>query len=389
VNQLTLQRVILALALAVTAGAQSTLAQMPPAPVRFTEAREYQFRGEVTLPATVAARTSSLVASEVAGLVAELVVREGDTVRRGQAVVRLRRQNLELRLTASRAGLKEASARLELAERSLERSRELFESGVISQQQLDDAVSEADAWHGRVEQGQAETERLEDDLARSNIPAPFTGVVVAEHVGVGEWLDVGGAVVEMVSLTDIEVGLEVAGRVSAVIPRADPQSRTFPVKARIENPGGQIGVGMLARVALGAGALGVVTIVPKDAVVDLGGGQQVFIIGDDNTVSALPVSTGRGLGEWVVIIGDCGRGDLCSALRHHRAEIHPDPVDADGRRADRDGADHLARREPRRDRARDRRRAGGAAQESRRAGQDDEFEFRQRWLDYADLCGRQ
>jgi RND family efflux transporter MFP subunit len=159
-------------------------------------------------------------------------------------------------------------------------------------------------------------------------------VVVAEHVGVGEWLDVGGAVVEMVSLTDIEVvsmvpgrylpeisigqevrvtfealpGLEVIGRVSAVIPRADPKARTFPVKARIDNPGGRIGIGMLARVALGAGAQALALIVPKDAVVDQGAGQQVFLIGDDGTVQQVAIATGRGFGEWIVVEGDLRPG---------------------------------------------------------------------------------
>jgi RND family efflux transporter MFP subunit len=334
VNELNRLRVIAAMALSLALGPQIAWSQRPPAPVRYTEVRALPFRGEVTLPATVESRTSSLVASEVAGLVSELVAREGDTVRRGQSIVRLRRQSLELRLAASEAALKEAAARLELAERSLERSRELFDSGVISQQQLDDAVSESDAWHGRVGQSKAEAERLQDNLSRSNITAPFTGVVVAEHVGLGEWLDVGGAVVEMVSLTDLEIismvpgqylpeitmgqevsvtfealpGLEVTGHVSAIIPRAESQSRTFPVKARIDNPGGRIGVGMLARVALGAGSETDVLIVPKDAVVDQGRGQQIFVIGDDQTVSLVPVVTGRGIGEWVVIEGDLQAG---------------------------------------------------------------------------------
>jgi RND family efflux transporter MFP subunit len=103
-------------------------------------------------------------------------------------------------------------------------------------------------------------------------------------------------------------GLEVIGRVSAVIPRADPKARTFPVKARIDNPGGRIGIGMLARVALGAGAQALALIVPKDAVVDQGAGQQVFLIGDDGTVQQVAIATGRGFGEWIVVEGDLRPG---------------------------------------------------------------------------------
>lgn len=307
---------------------------MPPAPVRYTEVIERAVRGEVILPGTVAARTSSVVASEVEGLVVELLAREGETIRKGAPIARLRRQTLELRLAEARAALKEAAARLELAVRSLSRSRELSDSGLISQQQFDDAISESDAWEGRVDQSRAEIARLEDNLERSRIPAPFTGVVVREHVAVGEWIDVGGAVVEMVSLADIEVvcmvpgsylraialgsevrvsfealpDLEVVGKVSAIIPRADPQARTFPVKARIQNPEGQIGVGMLARVVFVAGVERSALMVPKDAVIRRGSTERVYVIDSEDTAQAIAVTTGEGLGEWIAVEGNLRTG---------------------------------------------------------------------------------
>lgn len=312
--------------LAVAAAAQGP-GNMPPAPVRYAEAQRHELRGEAILPGTVAAHTTSLVASEVEGLVVELRAREGDTVRRGQTIARLRRQNLELRLDEAQAQLKEAEARLDLAARSLERSRGLADSGVISQQQLDDAVSEAAAWEGRVEANKAEIARLEDDLSRTTITAPFDGAVVAEHVDVGEWVGVGDPVVEMVSLIDLEVVsavpeqyfaaiqrgdtvrvtfealpyLELEGTVSAIVPRADARARTFPVKARIQNPDLEVGVGMLARVAFPVGRPQPATIVPKDALVGRRGEEAVFVIGDDDTVQRVPVTTGAASGVWVAV----------------------------------------------------------------------------------------
>lgn len=326
--------VLMALQLGAAVAARAQ--QMPPAPVRYAEARRHSVRSEVVLPGTVVARTSSVVASEVAGLIVELLAREGDAVRRGQPIAILRRRNLELQLVESKAQLQESQARLELARRSLGRSRELFESGVISQQQLDDAVSESEAWQGQVGQNEAAIARLEDDLARSRIAAPFDGVVVAKHVDVGEWLNVGGAVVELLSLEDLEVvtalperyfdalrlgaparvsfealpAVEVEGEVSAIIPRADPQARTFPVKIRIDNPGGRIGVGMLARLSFAAGAETPAVVVPKDAVVTRpGGGRLVYVIDGDDTVREVVVTTGAGTGEWVAIEGGIGPGD--------------------------------------------------------------------------------
>ena len=350
-----------AIAAAVLVGLAATgTAQMPPSPVRYTEARQETIATAVVLPGTVQSRMSSVVASEVAGLVVELAAREGDRVRRGQPVAKLRRQNLELRLEESRAALKEAAARLQLAQRSLERSRELFESGVVSQQQLDDAASEAEAWQGRVAQNEAQIAQLEDDMTRAHIPAPFTGVVVAEHVDVGEWLDVGGAVVEMVATDELEVvtalperyfhavhvgmgavvtfeavpGLRVEGQVSSIVPRADGQARSFPVKVLIANPEGRIADGMLARLALAAGREQPTTMVPKDAIVRGGGSPVVFVIDDDDTVRQVAVTPGVASDEWIAVEGAVAPGTRVVVRGNERLmpgqKVVPQPLEAAG-----------------------------------------------------------
>jgi multidrug efflux pump subunit AcrA (membrane-fusion protein) len=65
---------------------------MPPSPVGYTEAREMQVRRDLKLTGSVAARQAGVVASQVAGLVVELAARDGDAVRRGQPLVKLRRE---------------------------------------------------------------------------------------------------------------------------------------------------------------------------------------------------------------------------------------------------------------------------------------------------------
>ncbi len=303
--------------------------EMPPTPVRYTEARNHQLRRSVVLTGSVESRRSSVVASEVEGLVERLAAREGDRVRKGQPLVELRRHNLALRLEAVRGQLREAEARLDLARARLGRSRGLFEELIISQQQLDDAVSESEAWQGRVSQLEADVARLEDDLERAVVRAPFAGVVAREHVAPGEWLAAGGAVMELVDVGDLEVtvevpesrfagvavggpavvrlaglgGLEVEGSVRAVVPRASAQSRTFPVKISLPNPAGSIGVGMLAQVHLPVGEPEEAVIVPKDAVVNQGNQQMVFVIGEDETVQPMPIKTGTPAGAWIAVEG--------------------------------------------------------------------------------------
>jgi RND family efflux transporter MFP subunit len=306
----------------------------PPSPVRFTEARSHDVQREVQLPGTVVARRASVVASEVAGRVEGLDVREGRAVDEGQVLARVNPRNLELQVRALGGQLEEASARRDRAKRLLGRAEELRADSLISDQDFDTAFSEFHAWEGRVAQLTADLDRARLDLDRCEIQAPFSGVVVAERTEAGQWLSVGAPVVEIVSLDEIELRVEVpedvfagielgslvpiriralggepmAGTVSALVPRGDPRARTFPVKIAIENPEHRIGVGMLAEASLPVRSAGTTVIVPKDAVVSEGPSRVVYVIGEDDTVAPVSVVPGEGTGAWVVVTGEVRAG---------------------------------------------------------------------------------
>ncbi len=309
--------------------------ELGPAVVRYTEAREHNVRRNVTLPGTVEAETATTVASTIEGLVVEFPAREGMRVRAGDVLAKLRTVTKELDLEAQRAALREAEARLKLAEANSLRAQELYEAGVISRQQFDDAQSEFTAWQGRTDNLKAAIARLEDDLERMTIRAPFSGVVVRERTEVGQWVGEGGPVVEMVALDIVEIrvevperyyrmlrvgsraevtfeslpGMNLSGRVIAIIPAADPQARTFPVKVRVGNRNGRIGAGMLAQVSFAMGEITAATIVPKDAIVRQGPMTVVYRVNGDNTVEPVPVETGLGTGVWVAVSGGIRAGD--------------------------------------------------------------------------------
>ncbi len=283
----------------------------------------------IQLPGSVEAKTSSLVASEVEGLVVDLVAHEGQAVRKGQPLVGLRKDHLELELEAGKAELREADARLKQAKRNLDRSQELFDSKVLSSEQLDDSRYESDAWQGKVDQLSSDIARLELDISRSTVRAPFSGIVVAERTDLGQWVGKGQPVLELMSLYELEVrvevperhfreltagattqvsfealpGYEVEGQVVAIIPRANPQARTFPVKVKITNKEARIGVGMLAKVSLPAGESYRATVIPKDAVLTRGDQRFVYRLNGDSTVDMVPVKTGARVGQWVEIQG--------------------------------------------------------------------------------------
>jgi multidrug efflux pump subunit AcrA (membrane-fusion protein) len=153
--------------------------------------------------------------------------------------------------------------------------------------------------------------QFEDRISKHTIKAPFRGVVLAERTEVGQWISQGELVAEIAQLdtvevevylpedfirfarldTDVKVGIdalqrEFTGTVTRIVPRADPRSRTFPVKILVSNEAvdGQrpIKAGMLARAELAVGPARLGMFVPKDALV-LGGPTPVVWVLDADT----------------------------------------------------------------------------------------------------------
>ena len=304
------------------------------APVRYTEAIRQPVKQLVQLPGYLEAPNVSVLAGEVEGLVTELKAREGDRVTRGQPLVVLRTTALALRLQAAEARLQEAEARRNLAETSLERSRGLVERNAISRQQLDEARYELDAWQGRMETLRAEAASIRHDVERSTIRAPFDGVIIARYTEVGQWSDVGARLLELLSTDTQEVHVDVPGKyfselntgaavavtfdsvpgreyaahIRAVIPRADPAARTFPVKLRLVEAHAEIGAGMIARAAFQLGDPSPGTLVPKDALVRQGNNTVVFLV-NEGSASSVPVTVGAAMDLWAVVNGAVSPGD--------------------------------------------------------------------------------
>jgi RND family efflux transporter MFP subunit len=305
--------------------------------IRYSEAIRHPVRQFVTLPGSIESRTESVIAAEVMGLVRQVAVRPGQRVRRGDLLVQLDTDWLLIELDAARSNLQIAEAQLDLAQRQLERAQELFAKKVISQYDLDTASSESTRWEGERLRAGAEIRRCEFRLAHSEIRAPFNGAIVAKRTEPGQWVEQGGAVVELVATDQLEVRVEVperyfgqlaakapaevrlealgdealAGVVTSVIPRADARARTFPIKVGIDDHGGKVGVGMLAEVALPLGTRREALLIPKDAVVRTAteATETVYRILADGTVEPVVVRSGRGYGVWVEASGPLEPGD--------------------------------------------------------------------------------
>ncbi len=246
-----------------------------------------------TFVGTTEPRYSAAVAGEVAGLVEELNVREGEAVERGQVLARLRSRQIELQIDEARALLGEIEARTAKAKADVQRAQRLRGEQILSEEEFQRRETELAALRQSALRQQAAIKVLQDRLARMTIRAPFSGQIVAEETEVGEWLGQGDTVAELIDISSVRVvvpvpeqalaqirgaasaevtfdalpGRSYRGNVSAIIPRADLASRTFPVEVTIDNSDGEILAGMLARATFTGESAESALLIPKDALV--------------------------------------------------------------------------------------------------------------------------
>ncbi len=368
----------LALVLLVVAAAAQ---ERPPALVVVADVVEREVTARRSFVGSVEPVRRSVIESEVEGLVTEYLADEGLRVEAGAALAKLRTRLAEIALDAARAALKLreeelreqkngsrpeelAQARAKVAaavaandmrQWRLGRAQQLFETSVISEDELKEAqmtarlaeellaevkeglrLAEAGPREERIAQAEARAEaqraevrRLEDELERHTIRAPFSGYVVREATEVGQWLDKGSAVAEIVALDEVDivapvvedyvlgvaVGMQASvtvgavpgktfeGNVVAVVPGADMRARTFPVKVRVKNPEGPLlKAGMFATVHLPVGGTEKAVLVPKDALV-LGGQTPIVYVVADGKAVQVPVEVGLAIDSLVQVKG--------------------------------------------------------------------------------------
>jgi len=294
----------------------------PPALVVSAPVTEGTVKSPLTLIGTAEPRYLSEVASEIDGLVSTMVVRKGQAVAKGDPLVKLRTKRQEILLEEARSRLREVLSRIDKAKADVKRVENLFQQKFISEEELEDRTMLLDTLEQQADQNRAAIGLLEDRLDRMVVRAPFAGRIVAEKTEVGEWLEEGETALILADLSIIQVMVpvpeqqivqiktgstvnvsfdalpnrEFTGKVRAIVPLADPASRTFPLQVDIANPDGRILGGMLARAIFSIGAERTSALVPKDALVSQaqGGSYVVRIVNGQAEIVPVRVLVGKG-----------------------------------------------------------------------------------------------
>lgn len=120
------------------------------------------------------------------GVVEEVAVSTGQRVKKGELLLRMDQREANARLLEAKAIFARARINTERAARVLDRSQELFDRGLIAQEELKDAELEDAAAAAGEESAKANVAAAEIGLERTELRAPYSGVVVARNVWEGE-----------------------------------------------------------------------------------------------------------------------------------------------------------------------------------------------------------
>lgn len=233
-----------------------------PAKVTVSNVELRDLPASATLVGTVEPVTRSTIGSEIAGLVEEMPVRQGDFVRAGELICRLRGDTISLQLAEARERLKGFEATLGKWILEQERIQRLYGTEDAAEKEVYDTQAALDLARYTVAEQKAVIAQLENDLDKTEIRAPFSGFIIERHTEVGQWLREGGDVVAVADLATVlvrtnapeealpyirvgdraSVKIEALdrwfeGRVRHVIVQGDLAARTFPVEIAVPNPG--------------------------------------------------------------------------------------------------------------------------------------------------------
>lgn len=303
-------------------------ADAPPVPVVVATAQAENVATRISATGTVVSRNDARISSEVGATLA-WIAEPGTVVRRGDTIAKLDTARLSLALRDNEAAVKRLEAQLQLLATQRNRLQTLGES-VVSQSQLDEAVSRERMGEQDVEQARVARDRARLDLDRATVRAPFAGIVAERVQQSGEFVASGAPLLRLVNDRELEVvaraplgsadtvraGAEVrliegdrnsSGTVRAVIPVGDERSRM--VELRIALADRSLRVGTPVRVEIAPRNPKAVVTVPRDAVILRQGASYVMRVRADNTAERVAVNLGPGRDNQVQIDGTLRAGD--------------------------------------------------------------------------------
>lgn len=296
----------------------------PPQTVSTVVATQQEWQPTLQAVGSLRAVNGATLSLEVGGVVDKIGFDSGQDVPAGQVLMQLRSDDDQAKLAALQASAA-------LAQVNYDRDVRQFKAQAVSQ-----AVIDSDNYNLRNARAQAAEQQAVVD--KKTLRAPFAGHLGIRQVDLGQYLNSGTAVVTLQALdplyvdftlpqqalSQLQVGQEVAalvdafpgqtfpGKIIAINPQVDTNSRNVQVRASLGNPDRKLLPGMFATINIDAGAKQMYVTLPQTAIAYNSYGSTVYLVQKDGAGSIAKqsfVTTGATRGDQVAVLTGVKPGD--------------------------------------------------------------------------------
>ncbi|MCP4107482.1 MAG: efflux RND transporter periplasmic adaptor subunit [Desulfobacteraceae bacterium] len=239
-------------------GACAVSAQPPPARVAVAKVFEKEISKTNQIMGIVDFDTQSGISSELSGLIKEQSVVEGAVVKKGDVLVRLNTDFIGKNIEITKKQAEQVGIKIQNTRKNLKRYKTLFKEAATSEKVYDDLADSLREFVKQREIIKMEVEKLNLEIKKSVIKAPFDGLILERFKNEGEWVSPGDSICSLASVEDVVVKVavpeelvkyvtpgneillvinalekELTGTIKKFVPVADIASKTFQIKIAI------------------------------------------------------------------------------------------------------------------------------------------------------------
>lgn len=277
------------------------------------------FNSDLEVSGNIEANEAVVLRSEVSGLVTGIFFKEGSNVSKGTVLVKINDSDIQ-------AQLKDVLTKQTLSTTSENRAKQLLEKGAISQEEYDNAFA-------ALQSLKAQVQLIRAQLARTSVIAPFSGKIGLRNISTGEYLTPSTAIANLMNVNPVKISFSIPekymgqiklnseisfttssstkifkGKVFAVEPGVNQQTRTLQIRALAQNPSGELLPGSFAQIKLTLNTIKDAILVPTEAVIPVLKGKIVYV-SRNGKAQQVNVEAGTRTAESVLITGGLKIGD--------------------------------------------------------------------------------
>ena len=302
-----------------TSGAVTTPQAAGKLPIEVLLVQSSSLDNKLIVTGSVLANESLELKSEESGKITGLYFKEGKRVKKGELLLQINDEEI-------RAQLEKEKYNQKLNQDIENRQRKLLEKDAISQEEYDNALN-------RLNTNTADLKLLEAQLDKTQITAPFDGVIGLRYISDGAYITPNTVIATLYNISPAKIEFAVPGRYStqvrpgqkilftiendtqdfegevyAIEPRIDPTTRTLKIRAIAENSKGFLLPGQFVKVGLILSSVSNAILVPTEAVIPDLNNHKVFVM-EGGKAKEVKVETGMRTETKLEIISGLKPGD--------------------------------------------------------------------------------